>query len=304
MQGQQQGGFTGFPKNYILQNLYTQPLYSQIPNTYTSLIRANPQRVKTVEEKSEDPKYDFIFAVMQNFILKLSDMNYINSKKVSELDPNTLNRVKAVEERINQVHKTTVECKVTLTAVNSTLSNKTEEAIKNGIYGVKNIYMKLNHIKHQHSTLSTEFETYSNIIKSFEDSYQRIKHDTRQVYLIPSKVVSSVVSILLKKVQTLQLDVEDLIQHIETQTIEDSRQDSDDINNYAAICEALYFNLQELVLKANNVFESIQTLKQRIYGRVKDNHGQGGLRIEPEDNNSVFKEDVYTRLDEIIKKIN
>ena len=304
MQGQQQTGFTGFPRNYMLQNFYSQPLYSQIPNTYTSLVRLNPQKVRTTDEKSEDPKFDFLFATMQSYPLKLSDMNHINSIKVSELDPETINQVKAIDDRINQVHKTTIDCKSVMTSVSHDLLTKAEESIKDATYGVKNIYLKIHRMKVQFTALNAEFDAYANIVKSFEDSYQSIKNDSRQVYIIPSKVVTSVISILLKKVQTLQLDVEDLTQLIQTQALEESRQDSDDVDNYAAICEALYLYLQELVLKSSNVLESIKTLKQRAYGWPRDGHGHGGISYEHDDSSSVFKEDVFNRLNEIIKKIN
>ena len=216
----------------MLQPALTPQAFPQAPNSLINLVKPNTQKIKTSEEKNDDPKYDFLFNIMQGYSLKLSEINSLNCKRLSEFDQNIINTIKKIDDKINRSHKTVIDIKAENEALKTLLQDKTEELLRSCVLGTKNVHLRVQTLRKLFDAINQEFDAYASIVRSFEDQISRIKNDTRQVYHIPSKTLVTIVSVIQKKIKALQMSVEDLTQIADTHAEADVKEELDNIKRH------------------------------------------------------------------------
>lgn len=63
-------------------------------------MKAGTKRVWIAENNESNEKYNFLFGVIPGMKLKLSEINGINAKKVSELEPRFIEALKKIDTKV------------------------------------------------------------------------------------------------------------------------------------------------------------------------------------------------------------
>jgi hypothetical protein len=289
----------------MLQTGLTQQIVPQIQNPLYNLNKSNTQKIKTNEDKNDDPKYDFLFSIMQGYSLKLSEINSLNCKRLSEFDQNTIAAIKKIDEKVHNSHKLILDIKKDNDQVKTIINEKMEDLLRECVLGTKDVHLRVQNLKLVFDSINQEFDFYSGIVRSFEEQVARIKNDTRQVYHIPSKTLTTMIQVIQKKISSLQICVEDLATAANIQGEVDAKEELDNINNFVIIAEELFFGLQTIVYRANSIISTVRSLKIRLFGQSKDTyHHNNGFNIEADTRGSIFQEPIYSRLESMIEKLN
>lgn len=223
---------------------------------------------KVMGTDTEDHRYDFLFPNSSQMVLKLSEMNALNGKKMVEVGqnyPNFTANLKSLSEKIDNSVTSLAELQKKSDDLETKLSCSIEQHLRECVLATKGVYAKARMVSSLLDNLSCECDVFSDSLKIFHESFLRIKNDTKMYYEHPSKPLIAVVSTLKKKVEIICFAMNDLTCVIERQ--DDFREEeSDNLRHYINIVEDLNSYFQIVVKRANDLAAAIKATKARIFG--------------------------------------
>ena len=264
-----------------------------------TFVKNDLRKIKT-DSKKEDKKYDFLFHISYNNVLLLSDMNPIRMKKFKELDQNTQNNIKRIDEMIEKSSARVKELKSISDDTKQKLDTSLSTQIKRFGIELKDVAEKLRALSDFAKFTSAEFDFYRVAVKSYEEALARIRSDQKLNLDMPSRSLLDLVRYLESKVGSIRFLLNDLI---------DTMKDLEDFDYRSENSPALYEKLMseceiafgELVEKAHDVLYMVKKTRVRVLGTQRSRDLQTRNRIEEErPNGGNIEEIIQKRLDKVI----
>lgn len=268
-----------------------------------SFVKHDLRKIKT-DSKKDDKKYDFLFHINYNNILVMSEMNPIRMKKFKELDPNTQNNIKRIDEMIEKSSTKVKELKIVAENTKNKLETSLSTCIKKFAIELKDVAEKLRCLNDFTKFTSDEFDFYRSAVKVYEDSLARIRTDQKLNWDIPSRVLTDLVRYLENKVSSIRFILSDLVETIKEMEDFDSR-----VDDSTVVCEKLMSECEiafgELLEKAHDVLYSVRKAKATLMGGKRQREPQARNQIEEEKPTGENVQDIIKRrLDKVVSNFN
>lgn len=239
------------------------------PFQFAPLVKPT-QKVLTVE--SEDRRYDFLFPNASQMVLKLSEMNALNGKKMGEAGqsyPNFAANLKSLSDKIESSTALLAELQKKSDELGAKLSCSVEQRLRDCLLATKGVYAKARLIGSLLQGLSAECDIFAEALKVFHESFLRIKSDTKMYYEHPSRPLLDVIAAIRNRVEIVRFAMADLVCVMEAQA--DCREEEgDNLRHYVSIVEDLNCYFQIVVKRANDLAAAIKSAKARIFGANND----------------------------------
>jgi len=268
-----------------------------------SFVKHDLRKIKT-DSKKDDKKYDFLFNLNYNNILLMSEMNPIRMKKFKELDQNTQNNIKRIDEMIEKSSIKVKELKIVADDTKQKLETSLSTHIKKFAIELKDVAEKLRTLNDFTKRTSDEFEFYRTAVKLYEESLARIRTDQKLNWEIPSRILVDLVKYLEDKVAIIKFSLNDLVETIKDMEEFDSKVDSSAVV-YEKLMSECEIAFGELLEKAHDVLYSVRKTKAAFMGTRRSKDQQSRFHIEEEKpNNRNVQDIIKRRLDKVISNFN
>ena len=262
------------------------------------------RKIRT-DGKKEDKKYDFLFAIGYNNVLALSDMNPLRVKKFKELDANTQNNIKRIDEAIERSSTRLKEIKSCEEDTRQKLDDALSSQIKKFGIELKDVSERIRALSDFVKRTSEEFDFCRLAVKSYEEVLAKLKTDQRLNADIPSASLLALDVFLCEKVRGIKFAVADLLDTIKDVEDVDMR-----VENSAAVYEHLMSECEiafgDLLQKSHDVLYMVRKARARFVGGQRTRAEQPGRRIEEErtTGGGASEDLVRRRLDKVISGFN
>lgn len=178
-----------------------------------NFVKHDLRKIRT-DSKKEDKKYDFLFHISYNNVLTLADMNPLRVKKFKELDANTQNNIKRIDELVERNSTKLKEIKLIAEDTRTKLDDTLSTQVKRFGIELKDVTEKIRALSDFVKRSNDEFEFCRIAVKSYEEVLAKLKTDQRLNLDIPSANLLALDQFLCEKVRSIKFAIVDLLDTI------------------------------------------------------------------------------------------